>query len=695
MTPLSAFFETNVRTLAGVGPSKAEALGRLGIHNFKTLLYHFPRAYELRGNIKPAAAVQDGEVASLILTVASPPRTARLRGRMTVTKLSAFDETGSCSVSFFNAAYVQNVFHTGDVFRFYGRISKTGRRAELINPKYDPVTALQPLPPLYPVYPLTEGISSKLLYTLCGFVLDRAKDVEDEGDEILPRAVREQYGLCGIFDALSAMHRPASFEELEAAKKRLIFEEIFLFVKNALTAREERSFEAAKPISKCDFSPFVRALPYELTGAQKRTVNEIYKDMTSGGRPMRRMVSGDVGSGKTICAAAAAYLTVKSGGQCAVMAPTEILAKQHYADFDELFSPLGVRVALLTGSLKKAEKDRVWADLAAGGVDIVVGTHALITERVEFKNLSLAVCDEQHRFGVAQRDALLRKGVGVHSLVMSATPIPRTLAQILFADLDVSVIDEMPPGRQKVSTYSVDESYRERLNRFIRSEVSAGRQVYIVCPAVEEESEGDMPILPVERLRAGMGAEEYLKETQRRRAVTEYAEKLQKEVFPDLHTGYLHGKMKAAEKDAIMASFLARETDILVSTTVIEVGVNVPNATLMIVEGAEFFGLSQLHQLRGRVGRGKEKAYCVLVHGDCGEDAMRRLDVLCKNASGYKIAEYDLKERGPGDFFRSEGGTIRQHGGLRLRLAGMAGDTELFYAAVHAAQTYAAETNNL
>ena len=457
--------------------------------------------------------------------------------------------------------------------------------------------------------------------------------------------------------AYENIHFPAGGQALELARRRLAFEELFLFTLGLRRLRQRRETVKVEPFRPVDMGPFYSALSFTLTEAQGRCVEEALGDMASG-RPMNRLCQGDVGSGKTMVAAACVYFSVKNGRQAALMAPTEILARQHYEGLAPLMEPLGVRCALLTGSHTAKEKKALAAGLAAGEIDFVVGTHALITGGVEYRRLGLVVTDEQHRFGVGQRAALAGKGENPHTLVMSATPIPRTLALILYGDLDVSVIDQLPPGRRPVQTSFVNGSYHPRIYKFLRRLVGEGRQAYIVCPQVSESEEGGDD----------------------RKAVTEYAAKLQKEVFPDLRVAYVHGKMKPKEKDAVMAAFAARETDILVSTTVIEVGVDVPNAAVMVVENAERFGLSQLHQLRGRVGRGEWQSYCVLVSDNQNEETRRRLKVMVKTADGFKIAEEDLRLRGPGDFFGQ-----RQHGLPGLRVADIGCDAQLLREAQAAA----------
>ena len=531
-----------------------------------------------------------------------------------------------------------------------------------------------------PVYPLSAGLTQNFISKLISSALKSVGGIP----EPLPEKVREENDLCGIVWALRNIHDPPDFETLNAAKKRLIFEELYNFALGA--AGNVRPDSGAPAMPDTDLSPLLEILPFEPTGAQKRAFTDIAKDMSSE-RPMMRLVSGDVGSGKTAVAAAAAYIAVKNGYQCALMAPTEILATQHFNDLMPMFGRLGYGCRLLTGSTKAAEKREITAALADGTLKLVIGTHALISEGIRFGKPGLVICDEQHRFGVGQRETLLEKaspkGGHAHELTMSATPIPRTLAMFLYGSIDMSVLDEMPPGRQKVKTFVVDESYRERLNGFIRRQHDEGHQTYVVCPAVEKPESGEVTQEDIRLI--DFGDEEVSGKDELKAAAT-WSETLA-ESLPDLRVGCVHGKMKPAEKDAVMREFAAGGLDVLVATTVIEVGVNVPNATLMIIENAERFGLSQLHQLRGRVGRGSAASCCVLVSGSKPESrAGKRLAVMKNTFDGFRIAEYDLGERGPGDFIADAESATRQHGELRFRLANLCEDMALLEAAQKAAK---------
>ena len=493
-----------------------------------------------------------------------------------------------------------------------------------------------------PIYPLTAGLSNSAVLK----AVQQALAICQPPEEIIPAAVRQRYGILPAEKAYFAIHQPASMQEAEMAKKRLIFEEFFVFSAGLSLMRAARAEKTALPFQNTDMTAFYNALPFPLTGAQRRAIEEILADFGKGS-PMNRLLQGDVGSGKTMVAAAAAYCAARNGCQSALMVPTEILAEQHHASLSRLLTPLGIRVGLLTGSMKEKDKKAIRSAMADGAVDVVIGTHALLSEATTFANLGLVIADEQHRFGVAQRAKLSSKGLDPHLLVMSATPIPRTLSLIMYGDLDVSILDELPPGRQTVDTFLVSESYRPRINAFIRKQVAEGHQCFVVCPAVEENEELNIKSAEV------------------------WAETLQTAVFPDLKVSLLHGKMKGSEKEAVMGAFARQEADILVATTVIEVGVDVPNATLMVIEDADRFGLSQLHQLRGRVGRGSSKSYCILTTHNRNGETLQRLKAFCKTNDGFRIAEEDLRLRGPGDFFGS-----RQSGLPVFRVADLSLDLQ-------------------
>ena len=648
-----------VTVLAGVGEKRAEALAKMGIYHVSDLLYHFPRGYQNRGATvtltEAAARGEKGLPASVMLTVAENARSSRVRGRMTLVKVRAVEtdypeSTASAELTFFNQTYLSDKLTIGQNLRVWGKFKKEGRRYTTTSPILEYYTARRTLAPITPVYPLTAGITQNYMARL---VSEALACPGAEFLEVIPEQVRKKFGLCSIADAFLMMHKPGTPEDTETARRYFAFEKIFVTAAALASTGSRRPASGAANMGFVPLDTFMSGLPFTLTGCQQKAVDDISRDLSST-RPMKRMISGDVGSGKTVVAAAAAYICAAAGFTCAMMVPTEILANQHYSDMAPLFANLGVTVALLTGSTPKKEKSRILAGLAGKGdkIDFVIGTHALLSEGVEFDNLGLVITDEQHRFGVMQRAALENKAGHVHTLVMSATPIPRTLTLVMYGDLDVSVLDELPPGRQPVNTFAVNESYRERLNGFIRKQAEEGHQTYVVCPAVEEK-----PTDNAEEMA------DLLFDTEEKpplKAAVDFAAELS-DALPDLRIGFVHGKMKNTERDKTMSAFAAGELDVLVSTTVIEVGVNVPSATLMVVENAERFGLSQLHQLRGRVGRGNAKSYCILVSDSKSPTAVARLETMCKNRSGFRIAEEDLRQRGPGDFF-AVGGVIKQSG---------------------------------
>lgn len=678
----------------GIGMKRADAFHHMGLFTANDLVYHFPRAYEPRGRVKTTLTAEDGEVCSLILTVNTEPKTAMVRRGMMITKIAAFDDDGKCVITFFNQPYVKDVMQKGATFRFFGKVRREGFSVSMSAPAYEPYDGVRPLRPLVPVYPLTEGISQKLMGATVREalrVLNAAGGITDP----IPSELREKYGLCTLGEALFGIHAPQTMQESENARRRLAFDELFCFAVSMLQNGRERGRPAEYRYEKPNRDAFLEKLPYQLTGAQQRTIGEIEADMT-GTHLMNRLVVGDVGSGKTVCAAYAVYIALSAGRQAALMAPTEILARQHYEELSRFFEAFGFKVGLLVGGMTAAAKRRTADALAVGSIDFVIGTHALIEDSVIFRRLGLVIIDEQHRFGAGQRRALAEKSRETHLLTMSATPIPRTLAMVLYCDTDVSLVNEMPPGRQKVDTFCVDERYRERLYAFIRKNIEAGGQVYIVCPAVEDEekieSESGELLAAGDLVPLGGCME---KEKTKLKAAVDYAKLLSEEIFPEYRVAFLHGKLSGTLKDKIMTSFAAGKIDILVSTTVIEVGVNVPRATLMIVENAEFFGLSALHQLRGRVGRGDRKSYCVLVTDSKAEKVKERMKILCESTDGFRIAEKDLEMRGPGDFLEQSSGKIRQSGEFDLGLASLEGDMKLLYAAFDEARLIVAQDSSL
>ena len=678
----------SVGTLYGVGPAKRAAYEKMGVRTLADLLYHFPRAYENRGDVHLLADAPENCRTALVLTVGTEPRSARIRGRMSLLKFRAFDDSGVCEITYFNQDYLKNRFTPGTTFRFWGKVGRTGKRFTLTSPEAEPYDENVPLPDLLPVYPLTEGLTAKQIQSNVQEVLRAAAMEQDP----LPTDIRLREKLATLGFALQNIHNPKDYVSLAAAKRRLIFDEFFIFALGLSLTRKKGKTAGAPPCPRADLAPLLAALPYTLTGAQQRVIAEIAADMKKD-VPMSRIVVGDVGCGKTVCAAAAMLIAVENGRQAALMAPTEILARQHYQDLAPLFEKLGVRASLLIGATPAAEKRKIKEALASPDpqkrLPVVIGTQALLSEGVTVAAPGLVVTDEQHRFGVRQRAVLSEKNEHAHMLVMSATPIPRSLALAMYGDLDLSRIDEMPKGRTRVDTFAVDESYRERLLGFIRRQCEEGGQVYVVCPAVEERAAE-----PDELLLCEIGDEAPLTDDKPpMKAAVQYAADLQA-ALPDLSVGFVHGQMKSKEKEAIMQRFTAGEIQILVSTTVIEVGVNVPNASLMVVENAERFGLSQLHQLRGRVGRGSRKSYCVLVSEAVGQpesNAAKRLLAMRTTYDGFAIAEKDLALRGPGDFLSgADADGIRQSGGVHFRLAALCDDTGLLTRAFDDARTLAA-----
>ena len=638
-----AYLTDPITILKGIGPTKAKQFANLNIYTLGDLICHFPRGYEDRTKLVPIEKLQVDVPACFRAMVMNTPRTSHIRKGLDITKVQVADSTGRLTLTFFNQKFTTEQLCYGKEYIFYGVVSGDFIGYNMTSPVFEEIDA----PPvttrrILPLYPLTAGLSNSSVLK----AIQQALSICQPPEEIIPEPVRRQYGILPADRAYFAIHEPQSMAEAELARKRLIFEEFFVFSAGLSLMRATRAGKKAVPFGNLDLQPFCRMLPFRLTGAQSRAIDEIIRDL-SAGTPMNRLVQGDVGSGKTMVAAAAAYLAAVNHRQAALMAPTEILAEQHYASLNRLFQPLGLRVALLTGNMRVKEKREIREAIAAGEVDLVVGTHALLSDATQFRDLSLVITDEQHRFGVGQRSRLSSKGHDPHLLVMSATPIPRTLALLMYGDLDVSIIDELPPGRETVDTFLVTESYRPRINAFIRKQVEEGHQCFVVCPAVDENEELSI------------------------KAATVWADTLQQTVFPDLRIALLHGQMKGAEKEETMAAFARGEADVLVATTVIEVGVDVPNATLMVIEDADRFGLSQLHQLRGRVGRGKAKSYCILVSRNRNPETQQRLKALCKTNDGFKIAQEDLQLRGPGDFFGS-----RQSGLPVFRVASLSLDLQ-------------------
>ena len=633
----------NLTYLKGVGEKRARLFEKLGVSNINALFYYYPRSYtDLSHPISPAEAPYNTPSA-VIAEVVSPPVEHRIRKGMTLYKFVASNDGTALYVTLFNQKFVAEKIRTGQTYIFYGNVSGNLYNKEMASPEI--FTADKTY--IRPTYPACEGLSSSAIETTVKSAITTGYFPDDP----IPQHICEKYNLMSLRDALTNIHFPKNSELLNAARRRLMFQELLLLQCGICYMNQKDSSAKALPISNYT-TEFEGLLSYTLTDAQKRSINEAMEDMASG-KPMNRLLQGDVGSGKTAVAAALCYSTVKSGFQAALMAPTEILAEQHYKSFEKMFSNTGINIALITGSTKG--KDKLYEALKKGEIDLVIGTHALIQGGVEFDNLQLVITDEQHRFGVEQRKKLMQKSHCPNTLVMSATPIPRTLALMIYGDLDISILDELPPGRQPVQTRWVKNEIKPQVFDFLKKLLQQGKQAYIVCPLVVEH---DSDLTPA----------------------TEYCEQLKNGYLKGFNVGLLHGKMKSQEKESIMQAFSRGECDVLVSTTVIEVGVDVPNATMMIIENAERFGLSQLHQLRGRVGRGSAKSYCVLISDAQNEVSTGRLNIMCETTDGFKIAEYDLKSRGPGDFFGR-----RQHGLPALKLADFISD----YKAVAFAQQIA------
>lgn len=629
----------NIQFVKGIGPKKAEKMARLGIFTVKDALYYFPRQFEDRSRQKKIFQLEEGEKTGVRVKIDRINSVSRRK--FSITEFYVSDDTGKAKLVFFNKAYLRNTFRVGDIVKVFGSVKKNlGPVTELHNceieyDKLDKNTGI-----IVPVYSLTAGVGNK---EVMGMIRNIFESSDISIDEYLPKWLVDKYNLCGVDFAIKNMHFPEKKENVKIAMYRLIFEELLFLQLGLFTVKGNNKvgkgirFQRHKDMDKIEGK-----LPFKLTRAQQKAYDEIIEDMTSD-RIMNRLVQGDVGSGKTVVAQLALANCVLNGYQGAYMAPTEILAKQHMESFKDFFEGTGIRVEVLTGSSTKKEAREILEDLASGQVDILIGTHALIEDRVEFASLGLVITDEQHRFGVNQRGRLTSKSENPDVLVMTATPIPRTLALILYGDLDISIIDELPPGRKPIETLAIEKRKRESYYMSkVRSEIEKGRQVYVVCPLVEESETLDL------------------------KSASEVYDELRYDFFKDLRVGLLHGKMKASEKDQVMEAFKNHELDILVSTTVIEVGVNVPNASLMIIENAERFGLAQLHQLRGRVGRGSEKSYCTLIYGSKTEICRHRMAIMEETNDGFKISEKDLELRGPGDFF----GT-RQHGLPELRVANL------------------------
>lgn len=630
--------DSNIQFIKGVGEKRAKLFNSLGIFCVDSLIHFYPRKYEDWSASKNLEAVKSGETVSIKATLITPVKEAMIRRGLTLFKCKFSDGKNVISVTIFNNKYLAKSLRIYEDYYLYGKIEKSLLNFSMNSPK---IEKAENILAIQPVYPAKEKLTSRSISKIMKTALDELGEIEETLDD----EIMQKYSLISLDKAIRNIHFPNSADDYLPARKRLIFEELLTLQLGLLKLKSNKKSETALVIKDDYSSEFEKLLPFNLTNAQKRTISECLQDMKSK-YPCNRLVQGDVGSGKTAVAASLIYSVIKNGYQATMMAPTEILATQHYESLLKILAPAGINIRLLTGSTPAKEKKEIKKALFDGEIDLIIGTHALIQNDVAFKNLALVITDEQHRFGVKQRAQLAEKGEDVHTIVMSATPIPRTLGLILYGDLDISILDELPPGRQEIRTDVVDSRYHKRLYKFIKDAIARGEQCYIVCPAVEENETNI-------------------------KSAEELADELANGEFKGYNLGILHGKMKPKDKEAIMKSFASGKVSLLVATTVVEVGVDVPNATIMVIENAERFGLSTLHQLRGRVGRGNKKSYCVLVSDAKGETARERLMTMKKYSDGFKIADTDLKLRGPGDFFGS-----RQHGLPELKIADMVEDMD-------------------
>lgn len=649
----------HISTIKGIGEKTAQNFAKLGIYSVCDLIEHYPRGYDVYEQPVPIASISEGSIVAIEASVATIVEIKKIKN-LQIISCRVKDPSGMLSLTWFNQAFLKNTLRLGNRFIFRGKVVRKNGALIIQQPKiYKQEEYRKLLNVMQPIYSLTDGLSNHAISKAVDYALTHT--LEDE--EYIPKRVRKEYDLIQRKLAIREIHFPKSKETMMEARKRLVFEEFFNFtlILRHLKENKVQTLNSFVIENSSQCRGIIEKLPYELTGAQKNVLNEIFKDL-SGKYTMNRLVQGDVGSGKTILAVLALYLVAINGYQGCLMVPTEVLAKQHYESLVENLSEHGIRIKLLVGSMTAAEKRRAYEEINNHETDIIVGTHALIQEKVNYDKLALVITDEQHRFGVKQRENLSMKGYSPHVLVMSATPIPRTLAMILYGDLDISVLNEMPANRLPIKNCVVDTGYRPTAHRFIDKQVAEGRQAYVICPMVEES------------------------ETMEAENVLEYTEKLKEALRFGTNVAYLHGKMKPKEKDAIMEEFAAGNIQVLVSTTVVEVGVNVPNATVMMIENAERFGLAQLHQLRGRVGRGAHQSYCILVSGSSKQETRERLEILNKSNDGFFIASEDLKLRGPGDMFG-----IRQSGDLEFKLGDIYTDANVLKNANDAAKSLTME----
>lgn len=620
--------DQDIQFLKGVGPAKVKLLNTIGIYNLEDLITYYPRDYEDRSRPRKIEDLQDGEEAYIRAFPASRFQVINTHGKLKICKLLVKDETGVIEIIWYNQPYLKEKFIVGKEYSFFGKVSKKIGIITMNSPVFDSGNESKNTGKIIPIYPLTYKLSQNVLRQI---IENGLKEVSGKLEEIIPQKLLKKYNLMGINEATTKIHFPNDFNEFKIARRRLAFEELLIMqlllnnLKNKLT-EHHNGIKFDKNVMMSDV---INSLPFKLTKAQLRVLEEIDRDMESD-KIMNRLLQGDVGSGKTIVAIISAYKAVKSGYQMAIMAPTSILATQHLESFTSILNPFGIKCELLISNMPKKKKEEIIEKLANGEIDVLIGTHSILEENIVFKNLGLVVTDEQHRFGVNQRKTISNKGKNVDTIVMTATPIPRTLGLILYGDLDISSIDELPPDRKKIETYAVTKGMEERINIFIKKQINEGRQCYIVCPLVEENEEINA------------------------KSVMEIVELYKNDVFKEYRVEYIYGKMKQKEKDDIMLKFKNGEIDILISTTVIEVGVNVPNASLMVIQNAERFGLATLHQLRGRVGRGEYQSYCILKYQGRSETILQRMKVMQETNDGFVISEKDLELRGTGDFFRNK-----------------------------------------